>query len=158
MKIGMGYDIHRLVEGRPMIIGGVDIPYARGPLGHSDGDVLLHAICDAILGAIGKGDIGMIFPDTDPKYKDMPSSQLLSEVRHIMDLEGYEVRNVDCVVIVEEPKLAPYRERISGTIGDLLRIPKSSVGVKAKTAEKLGEIGKGEAIAAHAVILLKETK
>ena len=147
MKIGMGYDIHRLVEGRPMIIGGVDIPYARGPLGHSDGDVLLHAICDAILGAIGKGDIGMIFPDTDPKYKDMPSSQLLSEVR-----------NVDCVVIVEEPKLAPYRERISGTIGGLLRIPKSSVGVKAKTAEKLGEIGKGEAIAAHAVILLKETK
>jgi 2-C-methyl-D-erythritol 2,4-cyclodiphosphate synthase len=156
MRIGMGYDIHRLEEGRQMVIGGVSMPYPKGPLGHSDGDVLLHAISDAILGAIGKGDIGMLFPDTDPRYKNIASSELLREVRYLMDREGYQVFNVDCVLVAEEPKIGPYRERMSGGIADILEIPVDSVGLKAKTSEKLGDIGHGEAIAAYAVVLLKE--
>ncbi len=139
-----------------MVIGGVNIPYPKGPIGHSDGDVLLHAISDAILGAIAKGDIGMLFPDTDPRYRDAASSDLLREVRYLMDMEGYGVFNVDCVLVAEEPKIGPYRERISGVIADILEIPVDSVGLKAKTSEKLGDIGRGKAIAAHAVVLLKE--
>lgn len=156
MRIGIGYDIHRLVEGRPLLVGGVSIPYGKGLMGHSDGDVLLHAIADAILGAIGETDIGTQFPDDDPRYKDIASSELLREVRYLMDRAGYEVRNLDTVVIAEDPKIGPYRDRIVGSIADILAVPTEFVNVKAKTSEKLGPVGKGEAVAAQAVILLKE--
>ena len=156
MRIGIGYDIHRLVEGRPLLVGGVSIPYGKGLMGHSDGDVLLHAIADAILGAIGETDIGTQFPDDDPRYKDIASSELLREVRYLMDRAGYEVRNLDTVVIAEDPKIGPYRDRIVGSIADILAVPTEFVNVKAKTSEKLGPVGEGEAVAAQAVILLKE--
>ncbi|MGB2601860.1 MAG: 2-C-methyl-D-erythritol 2,4-cyclodiphosphate synthase [Candidatus Omnitrophota bacterium] len=156
MRVGIGYDIHRLTEGRPMLLGGVNIPYEKGLLGHSDGDVLLHAVGDAILGALGEEDIGTKFPDDDPRYKNIASSELLREIRYIMDRTGYEVRNLDTVVIAEEPKIRPYRDRIVGSIADILAVPVEYVNVKGKTNEQLGPIGRGEAIAAQAVILLKE--
>ncbi|MGB2599092.1 MAG: 2-C-methyl-D-erythritol 2,4-cyclodiphosphate synthase [Candidatus Omnitrophota bacterium] len=156
MRIGIGYDIHRLVEGRPLVLGGVDMPHTKGLEGHSDADVLLHSICDAILGALGEGDIGTRFPDTDPKYKDISSKELLQDVADLMDRDGFFVENLDCVVVAEEPKIAPYRAEMIKSISDVLRISPDLVNVKAKTSEKLGEIGKGEAVAAHAVVLLKE--
>ncbi len=155
MKIGMGYDIHRLAEGRPMVLGGVSIPFPRGPVGHSDGDVLLHAVCDAILGALGKGDIGMRFPDIDPKYKDIRSVELLRDVGELMDGEGFGVSNLDCVVVAEEPKIGPYREEMTRVISNTLKVSANAVNIKGKTAEKLGVIGEGKAVAAYAVALLK---
>ena len=154
MKIGTGYDIHRLVENRPLVLGGVNVPYSKGLEGHSDADVLLHSICDAILGALGSGDIGMRFPDTDPKYKDISSRELLRDVKKLMDQNGFAVNSLDCVVVAEEPKIGPYRKAIVKGISDILEISPESVNVKATTAEKLGEIGKGEAIASYAVVLL----
>ncbi len=139
-----------------MVLGGVTIPYPKGPEGHSDGDALLHAVCDAILGALGKGDIGMRFPDTDPRYKDISSIELLKDVSELMDDEGFVIGNLDCVVVAEEPKIAPYREEIISVIGDILKVSGDTVNVKGKTAEKLGEIGEGRAIEAHAVVLLEE--
>lgn len=156
MKIGIGYDIHRLVEGRPLVLGGVNIPYPRGLEGHSDADALLHAICDAILGALGSGDTGMRYPDTDPKYKDISSKKLLKDVKGLMDAGGFTVGNLDCVIIAEEPKIGPYRESITGEISDILDIPTDRINIKAKTAEKVGEIGEGKAIASYAVVLLEE--
>ncbi len=156
MKIGMGFDIHRLAENRPMVLGGVDVPGPRGPEGHSDGDVLLHAICDAILGALGKGDIGMRFPDTDPRYKGISSRELLRDVAGLMDSEGFRVGSLDCTVIAEEPKLGPYREKITRAISDILKTSPEAVNVKGKTAERLGVIGEGKAMAAYAVVLLDE--
>jgi len=156
MKIGMGYDIHRLQEGRPMILGGVNIPYSRGPEGHSDGDVLLHAVCDAILGALGEGDIGMRFPDTDPAYKDISSRDLLRDVGDLMCDKGFKVHNMDCVIIAEEPKIEPYNREIMRGISDILKMPENDVNIKAKTGEKLGVIGEGKGIAAYAVVLLEE--
>ena len=156
MKIGIGYDIHRLVEGRKMVLGGVTIPSSKGPLGHSDGDVLLHAVCDAILGALGKGDIGMMFPDTDVSYEGKSSIEFLEKILLLMDKDGFCLGNLDCTVITESPKIALYSDQIKNVISKTLRSDKNVLNVKGKTSEKLGEIGKGEAIEAHAVVLLRE--
>ena len=156
MRIGHGYDVHRLVEGRKLILGGVDVPYAKGLLGHSDADVLLHAISDAILGAIGEGDIGKHFPDTDPAYKGADSIKLL---RHVMDLaeaKGYRIGNVDATVVAQRPKLAPFIEQMRGNIARALSTEDDRVNVKATTTEELGFAGRGEGIAAYAVALLEK--
>ncbi len=156
MRIGIGYDLHRMVELRPMVLGGVVIPFSKGLEGHSDADVLLHAICDAILGALGRGDIGQMFPDTDPKYKDISSKKLLKDVKDLMVSEGYKIGNLDCIVIAEEPKLGPYRDKIKNTIAEILEASPDNVNIKATTTEKTGAIGRSEAIAAHAAVLLEE--
>lgn len=155
MRIGMGYDIHTLAEGREMVLGGIKIPHAKGPVAHSDGDVLLHAICDAILGAMGKGDIGRIFPDTDPEYKDVASIDLLKEVAGLMIKEKWAISNLDSVVIAEEPKVSPYQKEMSHKIAEVLGISPGVVSIKGKTSEKTGAVGKGEAIEAYAVVLLE---
>jgi len=156
MKIGIGVDFHKFAEKRKLVIGGVNIPYKKGLLGHSDADVLLHAICDALLGAIGEGDIGEHFPDAEPKYKDISSLRLLDEVFVKVEERGYHVRNVDTVIICEEPKLSSYKEQMRENIADVLKIGKDSVNIKATTAEGMGSIGKGEGVAAYAVVLLEE--
>ncbi len=154
MRIGIGYDIHRLVKGRPLILGGVEIPFSKGLDGHSDADVLLHAVCDSILGAIGEKDIGARFPDTDPGYKGISSRELLGDVRELMDSKALKVNNLDCVVIAEEPKIGPYRDTMIKMTADILRVSPGDVNIKGKTGEKLGAVGRGEAIAAQAAVLL----
>lgn len=158
MRIGCGYDVHRLIEGRRLILGGVEIPYERGLLGHSDADVLLHAISDALLGAAALGDIGKHFPDSDPAYEGADSLELLRRIAGLLTEKGYEIVNVDATVLLERPKLRPYidrmRERISGALG----IPVSGVSVKASTEEGLGFTGREEGIAAQAVALIEERK
>jgi 2-C-methyl-D-erythritol 2,4-cyclodiphosphate synthase len=154
MRIGHGYDVHRLVEGRKLILGGVDIPYEKGLLGHSDADVLLHALSDAILGAIGEGDIGRHFPDTDPKYKGADSLKLLA---HVMDLaldKGFVLGNVDATIVAQRPKLALHIPRMRENIAAALRAEPELVNVKATTTEELGFAGRGEGIAAYAVALM----
>ncbi|TGU75289.1 2-C-methyl-D-erythritol 2,4-cyclodiphosphate synthase [Geomonas terrae] len=156
MRIGHGYDVHRLVEGRKLILGGVDVPYVKGLLGHSDADVLLHAISDAILGAIGEGDIGKHFPDTDPAYKGADSLKLL---RHVMDLaenKGYRIGNVDATVVAQRPKLAPFIAQMRSNIAATLGTEEDRVNVKATTTEELGFAGRGEGIAAYSVALLQK--
>ncbi len=155
MKIGVGYDIHRLAEGRPMVLGGVEMPHPKGPEGHSDGDCLLHAVCDALLGAIGEGDIGMKFPDTDPKYKGVSSRTLLKSVASLVKDKGARVNNLDCVIILERPKITPYREEMRKVISDLLEVSTRCVNIKAKTAEGLGAVGEGNAVASYAAVLLE---
>lgn len=157
-RIGQGYDVHQLVEGRPLIIGGVNIPYEKGLLGHSDADVLLHTVADASLGAIGEGDIGRHFPDTDPKFKDADSAVLLEHVWKLVKQKGYRLGNIDCTIIAQKPKMAPYIEEIRQRIADLLEGDVDQVNVKATTTEKLGFTGRGEGIAALAVILLEKVK
>ena len=152
MRIGIGYDVHRLVEGRKLIIGGVDIPYEKGLLGHSDADVLLHAICDAILGAAGLGDIGKHFPDSDAKYKGICSLKLLEHTVNLINEKGYEIENIDCTIVAQAPKLAPYIETMKNNIS---QITKCDVNVKATTEEHLGFTGSGEGMSAQAVALLK---
>lgn len=154
-RIGQGYDVHQLVEGRPLIIGGVQIPYEKGLLGHSDADVLLHTIADASLGAIGEGDIGRHFPDTDPKFKDADSAVLLQHVWELVKKKGYCLGNIDCTIIAQKPKMAPYIGGIRQRIAQLLEGEIDQVNVKATTTEKLGFTGRGEGIAALAVILLE---
>jgi len=154
MKVGMGYDVHRLVEGRRLILGGVEVPFGRGLLGHSDGDVLLHAICDALLGAAGKGDIGQHFPDTDPEYKDISSLSLLEKVKGL--IKGYRINNIDSIVIAQEPKLAPYLSKMKENVAKALRIDKDKTNIKATTTEKLGSIGRGEGIAVYALVSLEK--
>lgn len=154
MRIGIGYDIHRLIEGRRLFLGGIEIPYIKGLQGHSDADVLLHAITDALLGAVAEGDIGEHFPDTDPEYKDVSSPELLKRVYDIIKKKGYAVDNVDTVIIAQEPKLMPFKKQMQQKIAKLLNIKEESVGIKAKTNEGLGEIGRKEAIASYAVVLL----
>ncbi|WP_245570139.1 2-C-methyl-D-erythritol 2,4-cyclodiphosphate synthase [Halalkalibacillus halophilus] len=156
MRIGQGFDVHELVDGRPCIIGGVEIPYEKGLLGHSDADVLLHTIADAALGAIGEGDIGKHFPDDDPEFKDADSKKLLKHVWKIVDQAGYKLGNVDCTVIAQAPKMAPYIEEIRGKVAELLNASIEQVNVKATTTEKLGFTGRKEGIAAQAVILLTD--
>jgi 2-C-methyl-D-erythritol 2,4-cyclodiphosphate synthase len=156
MRIGHGYDLHRLVDGRALFLGGVKIDSPRGLLGHSDGDVVLHAICDAILGAIGAGDIGQHFPDSDERFRGTPSSELLKHVATLLRSEGLAVVNVDVTVCAEQPKLAPYRMAMRGRIAELLGIPAESASIKAKTNEGIGPVGQGEAIWATAVVLLEE--
>lgn len=155
-KIGIGYDIHRLVDERKLFIGGVEIPYIKGLLGHSDGDVLLHAICDAILGALGAGDIGEHFPDTDAKYKDISSAKLLREVADLADKEKFTIENIDTIVVAQEPALSPFKKQIREKIAQILNIKKELVNVKAKTNEGLGEIGNKEAVAAYAAVMIKK--
>ena len=154
MRIGQGFDVHQLVEGRRLIIGGVEIPYEKGLLGHSDADVLLHAICDALLGAAALGDIGKHFADTDAKYKNIDSRILLREAMHMVREQGYRVANVDATIIAQEPKMAPHILQMVTNIAADLRLEKSAVNVKATTTEKLGLTGRGEGIAAQAVVLL----
>jgi len=152
--IGIGYDIHRLVEGRKLFLGGVEIPYLKGLLGHSDGDVLLHAICDALLGAVGAGDIGEHFPDTDPQYQGISSAELLSKVKSLIEKRNFFIGNLDTVVVAEEPKLAPFKKEIKETIARILSIKQDCVNIKAKTHEGMGEIGQKEAIACYATVML----
>lgn len=154
IRIGQGYDVHQLAEGRPLILGGIEIPHTKGLLGHSDADVLLHTITDAALGAIGAGDIGKHFPDTDPEFKDADSRKLLQEIWQLVKEQGYELGNVDCTVIAQKPKLAPHIEEIRASIAELLESDVSKVNVKATTNEKIGFLGREEGIAALAVILL----
>jgi 2-C-methyl-D-erythritol 2,4-cyclodiphosphate synthase len=156
MRIGNGYDVHRLVEGRKLILGGVDIPWERGLLGHSDADVLLHAISDAILGAIGEGDIGRHFPDTDPGYKGADSLMLLGHVMRLADAKGYCLGNVDATVVAQRPKLALHIPRMRENIAAVLGTDIDQVNVKATTTEELGFAGRGEGIAAYAVVLLEK--
>jgi 2-C-methyl-D-erythritol 2,4-cyclodiphosphate synthase len=153
-RIGQGYDVHQLVEGRPLIIGGITIPYEKGLLGHSDADVLLHTVADACLGAIGAGDIGKHFPDTDPEFKDADSAKLLQYIWAIVKKEGYSLGNADCTIIAQSPKMAPYIEEMRGRIAELLDSSIDRINVKATTTEKLGFTGRGEGIAAQAVVLL----
>jgi 2-C-methyl-D-erythritol 2,4-cyclodiphosphate synthase len=155
MRIGHGYDVHRLVEGRKLILGGVDIPYAKGLLGHSDADVLLHAISDAILGAIGEGDIGRHFPDTDPRYKGADSLKLLAHVMSLADAKGYKLGNLDATIVAQRPKLAPHIQRMRENIAGVLGAEIDRVNVKATTTEELGFAGRGEGMAAYAVALME---
>ena len=154
MRIGQGYDVHQLVEGRKLIIGGVEIPYEKGLLGHSDADVLLHAISDALLGAAALGDIGRHFSDAEAKYKNIDSRILLRESLHLVREQGYRVGNVDATIIAQAPKMAPHIFEMEANIAADLRVEKSAVNVKATTTEKLGLTGRGEGIAAQAVVLL----
>lgn len=155
MRIGLGYDVHKLVEGRKLILGGIEIPHDKGLLGHSDADVLAHALSDAIVGALRIGDIGKLFPDTDPAYKDADSMVLLGIVARHMSDAGFELVDADTVVMAENPKLAPYRESMRHTIASVLGVDISQIGIKATTTEKLGFVGREEGIAASAVVLLK---
>jgi 2-C-methyl-D-erythritol 2,4-cyclodiphosphate synthase len=154
MRIGSGFDVHQMVEGRKLIIGGVDIPYEKGLLGHSDADVLLHAICDALLGAAALGDIGKHFSDTDAKYKNIDSRILLRDTLHLVRAAGYRVGNVDATIIAQRPKMAPHIPQMVANIAADLRLEKNAVNVKATTTEELGYTGRGEGIAAQAVVLL----
>ena len=156
MKIGMGYDIHRLADDRKLFLGGVEIPYVKGLLGYSDGDVLLHAISDAILGAMSLGDIGQHFPDTDPQYKDIPSKELVKKVIGIMREKHLVLKNIDTVILAEEPKVYPFKQKMLDELSSMLGIGRESINVKATTNEGVGSIGRGDAIAAYAVVLLEE--
>lgn len=154
MRIGQGYDVHRLVEGRKLILGGVEIPYEKGLLGHSDADVLLHAVMDALLGAAALGDIGQHFPDSDERYKGISSVELLKQVGKILQENGYLIENIDSTVIAQRPKLLPYRPQMAKNIADALGIEPDQVSVKATTEEGLGFTGAGEGISAQAIALL----
>lgn len=156
LRIGIGYDVHRLVAGRKLMLGGVHIPYDKGLLGHSDADALLHAVCDALLGAAGLGDIGLHFPDNDPEYKDIDSIKLVETVVAIISKVGYDVVNIDCTVIAQAPKISPHRQRMRERISAALSVPPDCVNVKATTTEKLGTIGAGEAIAANCIALIQK--
>ena len=156
VRIGHGYDVHRLVEGRKLILGGVEIPYERGLLGHSDADVLTHAVMDALLGACALGDIGHLFPDSDPAFAGADSLRLLDEVVFRLHAGGFRVGNVDATVLAQAPKLAPHLTAIRRNLADRLQVPLSRVSVKATTEEGLGFTGAGEGMAAHAVCLVEE--
>jgi 2-C-methyl-D-erythritol 2,4-cyclodiphosphate synthase len=154
LRIGQGFDVHQLVDGRKLIIGGVTIPYEKGLLGHSDADVLLHAICDALLGAAALGDIGRHFSDTDPRYRNIDSRVLLHNVYGLLAERGYKVVNIDATIIAQAPKMAPYIPAMLSNIAHDLRMQPEDINVKAKTAERLGPVGRGEGIEAEAVCLI----
>lgn len=156
MRIGMGYDVHRLVENRKLIIGGVEIPFEKGLLGHSDADVLLHAIMDALLGAAALGDIGKHFPDTDPEYEGVSSIRLLEHVGRLLDEKGYVIENIDATVVAQRPKMRPYIEQMRENIATALRIETEQVNVKATTEEGLGFTGTGEGISSQAVCAVEK--
>jgi len=156
-RIGVGYDIHRLIEGRRLFLGGVEIPFIKGLLGHSDADVLIHAIADALLGAMGEPDIGEMFPDTDPKYLNISSIELLIKVLDKMRKKKYRICNVDAVLVAQEPSISPFKAKIKKKLCETLKIDESCLNIKAKTNEGLGEVGKKEAIACYAnALLLRE--
>lgn len=156
LRIGHGYDVHRLTEGRALILGGVEIPYEKGLLGHSDADVLTHAVMDALLGAAALGDIGRLFPDSDAEFEGISSIELLKHVKTHLTAAGFDIVNLDATVLAQAPKLAPHREQMRGNIAAALGLPVSRVSVKATTEEGLGFTGSGEGIAAHAVALLDQ--
>lgn len=153
-RIGNGYDVHKLVEGRSLIIGGVNIPYEKGLLGHSDADVLVHAIMDALLGACSERDIGKHFPDTDNQYKDISSLKLLIKVKEIIACKGYKIGNIDSIIVAQAPKMAPHIEKMRENIANVLEIPIEDINIKATTTEGLGFTGTGEGIASYAVACL----
>lgn len=155
MRVGLGYDVHKLVEGRDLILGGVNVPHTLGLLGHSDADVLVHAIMDAILGAAAMGDIGKHFPDTDQKYKGADSMKLMAHVRKLIEEKGYVVGNIDATVIAQKPKLRPYIEQMEENIAKVLGVEKDQINVKATTEERLGFTGREEGIAAQAICSLE---
>ncbi|MGC4378158.1 2-C-methyl-D-erythritol 2,4-cyclodiphosphate synthase [Fictibacillus sp. Mic-4] len=154
IRVGQGFDVHQLTDNRPLIIGGVTIPYEKGLLGHSDADVLLHAITDALLGAAGLGDIGKHFPDTDIAFKDADSKKLLLDAWKLVKEKGYSFGNVDCTIIAQQPKMAPYIEQMRQVIASIFQVEIDQVNVKATTTEKLGFPGRGEGIAAQAIVLI----
>jgi 2-C-methyl-D-erythritol 2,4-cyclodiphosphate synthase len=155
-RIGMGYDVHPFVEGRPLIMGGITIPYHQGLAGHSDADCLVHAICDALLGAIAEGDLGRHFPDSDPRYKDVESLLLLKKVAEMVEEKGFRVTNIDATIVAQAPKMAPYRSQMEERIAAHVGVEKKRVNVKATTTEGLGFIGREEGIAAYACVLVEK--
>ena len=155
MRIGVGYDAHAFVAGRPLVLGGVHVPYARGLAGHSDADVLAHALMDALVGALREGDIGRLFPDTDPAYAGISSLELLRRVAVLVRERGFRLVDADTVLVLQEPKVAPYRDEMRSHLADALGVAEDRVGVKATTTEGLGFEGRGEGAAAHAVVLLE---
>ncbi|MEW6654587.1 MAG: 2-C-methyl-D-erythritol 2,4-cyclodiphosphate synthase [Bacteroidota bacterium] len=157
-RIGFGYDVHKFVENRRLIIGGVEVPHSKGLLGHSDADVLLHAICDAMLGALALGDIGKHFPDTDEKYKDADSRKLLKHVGELIRANGYEVSNIDSNVLLQKPKLSSYINEMRRAIAEIVNLSVAQVSIKATTAEGLGYVGREEGCAAQAVVLLTKNE
>jgi len=156
MRIGFGYDSHRLVPGRRLVLGGVEIPHEKGLLGHSDADVLVHAVCDAVIGAAAEGDIGRLFPDTDPAYRDISSLRLLEQVRLLIEGKGFCVHNVDSTILLEEPKLRDHIDGMARNIAGVLGVDRGRVGIKAKTNEGMGFVGRCEGAAAFAVVVLEE--
>ena len=154
MNIGMGYDVHRLVAGRKLVLGGVVIPFEKGLLGHSDADVLAHAVCDALLGAAAMGDIGLHFPDTDPKFKNISSMKLLARTFRLVCSKGFKIGNIDATLFLEAPKIGPYRARMQQNLADVVEVEPGCINIKATTTEGLGFIGRGEGIAAMCVALL----
>lgn len=158
MRMGIGYDIHRLIEDRKLFLGGTEIPYVKGLLGYSDGDVLLHAVSDAILGALSMGDIGQHFPNTDPQYKDIRSEVILKRVLDLMTKKNFIIKNVDTTVIAEEPKLYPFKDQMLDNMSKILGLGKESINIKATTNEGVGSLGRGDAIAAYAVVTLEERR
>ena len=157
IRIGLGKDLHRLAEGRRFLLGGVEIPHEKGELGHSDGDVLVHAVCDALLGAAGLGDIGELYPDSDPTFKDASSIELLKSAWRLLSKAGWQLVNLDCVVTCETPKILTYRESICRSLADALEADPGSIFVKGKTNEGLGSLGAGEAVEALVVCLLAKS-
>lgn len=155
-RVGNGFDVHAFAEDRPLIIGGIEIPYEKGLIGHSDADVLLHTVADACLGAIGEGDIGRHFPDTDPNFKDADSAKLLQHVWKLVRNKGYKLVNIDCIVMAQKPKMAPHIEKMQERIAELLEASMEQVNVKATTTERLGFVGREEGIASQAVVLLQK--
>jgi 2-C-methyl-D-erythritol 2,4-cyclodiphosphate synthase len=155
MRVGIGYDIHRLVKGRPLVLGGVTIPFEKGLCGHSDADVLLHAVCDALLGAVGLDDIGVHFPDTDPKFNGISSMKLLAETYTMINVKGFSIINLDTIIFAEAPQILPYRQAMQINIAKKIEISQDRVNIKATTTETLGVIGKGEGIAAMCVALVE---
>lgn len=158
MRIGSSIDIHRLVENRRLVIGGIEIPYTKGCLAHSDGDVLIHAIVDALIGALGLGDIGEHFSDKDPKYQNIDSTYFLKEIKKMLEKDEYEIVNIDSLVILEQPKLKDYKQKMKENIALHLGIDSSKVNVKAGTNEGIGPVGRNEAIEAHATVLIRKVK
>lgn len=157
MRIGHGYDVHPFVAGRDLILGGVKIPHNKGLAGHSDADALIHAVCDACLGAAGLGDIGRHFPDTDPQYKNIDSRILLRQVKQAIQTKGWRVENIDTTIVAQAPRLAPFMDRMRANLAQDLGIPADSVNIKAGTTEKMGFTGREEGIAVHAVVLLQSS-
>ena len=155
MRIGVGYDIHQLVEDRKLILGGVEIPFGKGLKGHSDADVLVHAVCDALLGAAGMGDIGLHFPDSDPRYKDVSSLVLLADVNEMIRNKGFTIQNVDTIIFAENPKISPYRRTMQQNLAATIAVEPSCINIKATTTEGLGMIGEGAGIAAMSVVLIE---
>ena len=158
IRIGIGYDFHEFAKGRRLVLGGIEIPSLWGLQGHSDADVVLHAVCDALLGAAGKGDIGEHFPDSDEKYRNIDSKELLKDVAHMLKEEKWGINNVDVMIILEEPKLGPFKDKIRSSIARILEIENERVNIKATTTEGIGSVGRGEAAASQAVVLIEKKR